>query len=53
MNIDKTASSYSNPLWKSFYIPNDNITIRFKNVINKYDNLPANFYYDKKIKETY
>jgi len=53
MNIDKTASSYSNPLWKSFYIPNDNITTRFKNVLKKYENLPANFYYDKNIKESY
>ena len=26
MNKDNTASSYNNPLWNHFYIPNDNIT---------------------------
>ena len=53
MEKDKTASAYNNPLWQSFNIPNDNITRRFKEVLDKYDNLPANFYYDKSIKEAY
>ena len=53
MEKDKTASSYINPLWQSFYIPNDNITRRFKEVLDKYNNLPANFYYDTNIKESF
>ena len=43
MNKDNTASSYNNPLWNHFYIPNDSITKRFKEVLNDYENLPANF----------
>ncbi len=50
---DKTASSFNNPLWKSFYIPNDTITRRFKEVLKTYDNLPASFYYDDDIKESF
>ena len=46
-------SSYNNPLWKHFNIPNDNITKRFKDVLKDYENLPANFYYDKDIPESY
>ena len=53
MNKDNTASSYNNPLWNHFYIPNDNITKRFKEVLNDYENLPANFYYYKDIPESY
>ena len=53
MNKDNTASSYNNPLWNHFYIPNDNITKRFKEVLNDYENLPANFYYYKDISESY
>ena len=50
---DNTASSYSNSLWNKFYIPNDNITKRFKEVLNNYESLPANFYLDKDIPESY
>ena len=53
MNKDNTASSYDNPLWSSFYIPNDKITEKFKDIIDGYSNLPASFYYDKDIKESY
>ena len=53
MNKDYTASAYTNPLWEHFYIPNDNITKRFKKVLNDYENLPANFYYYKDIPESY
>jgi len=53
MNKDNTASSYDNPLWQSFYIPNDNITNKFKIVIDSYKNLPASFYYDRDIKQSY
>ena len=53
MNKDNTASSYDNPLWQSFYVPNDNITNKFKIVIDSYKNLPASFYYDRDIKESY
>ena len=53
MNEDNTASGYNNPLWTHFYIPNDNITKRFKEVLKEYENLPANFYYYKDIPESY
>lgn len=51
--MDNTASSYKNPLWKSFYIPNDKITDRFKVVLDDFENLPASFYYKKDIKESF
>ncbi len=50
MNTDNTASSFNNPLWTSFYIPVDTITNRFKKVLEKYENLPANFYFNEDIK---
>ena len=53
MSKDSVASVYDNPLWKSFYIPKDKITTRFLEVLNKYNNLPAKFYYDKDIKQSY
>ena len=53
MNKDSVASAYDNPLWKSFYIPKDKITTRFIEVLKKYTNLPATFYYDKDIKQSY
>ena len=53
MTEDKTASSFNNPLWKSFYIPMDNITKRFKEVLKTFDNLPASFYFDDDIKESF
>ena len=34
MNKDYTASAYNNPLWENVFIPNDNITTRFKDVLN-------------------
>ena len=34
-------------------IPNDSITKRFKEVLNDYENLPANFYYYNNIPESY
>ena len=37
----------------SFYTPNDNITALLKAVLKDYENLPANFYYYKDIKERY
>lgn len=53
MSKDNTASSYDNSLWLSFYIPNDKISQKFKDVIDSYTNLPASFYYNKDIKESY
>ena len=53
MSKDSVASAYDNPLWKSFYIPKDKITTRFLDVLSKYTNLPATFYYDKDIKQSY
>ena len=53
MNKDNTASAFTNPLWTHFYIPNDNITTRFNEVLNDYENLPANFYYYNDIPESY
>ena len=37
----------------AFYTPNDNITALLKAVLKDYENLPANFYYYKDIKERY
>ena len=37
----------------TFYTPNDNITALLKAVLKDYENLPANFYYYKDIKERY
>ena len=37
----------------AFYKPNDNITALLKAVLKDYENLPANFYYYKDIKERY
>ena len=34
MNKDSVASTFDNPLWKSFYIPKDKITTRFIEVLN-------------------
>lgn len=51
--MDNITSSYNNPLWKSFYIPNDTITRRFKEVLKSYQNLPASFYFDDDIKESF
>ena len=53
MSKDSVASAYHNPLWRSFYIPKDKITTRFIEVLSKYTNLPATFYYDKDIKQSY
>ena len=50
---DKTASGFNNPLWRSFHIPNDNITKRFKEVLKTYDNLPASFYFEDDIKASF
>ncbi len=53
MSKDSDASAYDNTLWKSFNNPNDKITTRFIDVLSKDTNLPANFYYDKDIKQSY
>ena len=49
----KLMSSYDNELWKSFYTPNDVLTKRYENAINKYENLPATFYILKDTPESY
>lgn len=51
--MDNITSSHNNPLWKSFHIPNDTITRRFKEVLKSYQNLPASFYFDHHIKESF
>jgi hypothetical protein len=53
MSKENVASVYDNPLWKSFYIPKDKITTRFIEILNRYTNLPATFYYDKDIKQSF
>ena len=50
---DNTASAYNNPLWDHFYIPNDNITKRFIDVLTYYESPPANFIVINEIPESY
>jgi len=50
--MNSIATSYDNPLRKSFYIPKDKIST-FVEVLKKYTNLPPTSYYDTDIPQSH